>query len=100
MASASLQNSYFYLNAKFSPHSPPCADQLQDILQKKIETDSCVYLQLASKNVGCILMFLGMLVFRPLGLGIHHVSWISAAFPLLGLIGLCFVKESPLFDAR
>ena len=61
---------------------------------------SCVYLQLASKNVGCILMFLGMLVFRPLGLGIHHVSWISAAFPLLGLIGLCFVKESPLFDAR
>ena len=50
---ASLQNRYFYLNAKFSPHSPPCADQLQDILQKKIETDSCELCLFAAGEQEC-----------------------------------------------
>ena len=43
-------------------------------------------------------MFIGMIIFKPLGL--NNVSLIAATFPVLALIGLFFVKESPIHSAR
>ena len=55
-------------------------------------------MQLASKNVGSILMFTGMLIFQELS--IDAVSWIFAVFPILGLLGMLLTKESPIFHLR
>ena len=54
--------------------------------------------QIASKNVGSIFLFFGMLCFRTLGLS--FVSLVSAVFPAIGLVGMVFARESPLFSAR
>jgi len=54
--------------------------------------------EIASKNVGCILLFLEMICFRSFGLSL--VSLLSAVFPVIGLIGMFFARESPFFNER
>ena len=55
-------------------------------------------IQIASKNVGSILLFLGILCFQTWGLS--FISYISAIFPAVGLVGMIFARESPIFRAR
>ena len=43
-------------------------------------------------------MFAGMLTLQQLG--VDKVSWVFSVFPALGLVGMMFSEESPIFHAR
>ena len=47
------------------------------------------------RNVGGILMFLGMLTLSHLP--IQTVSWVFIVFPILGFLGMIFSQESPIY---
>ena len=51
---------------------------------------------MASKNLGGILLFVGILALAPLGASdITTVSWIFLAFPSIGLVGMLLSEERP-----
>ena len=54
--------------------------------------------KIASKNLGSIFLFFGMICFRSFGLSL--LSVVSMVFPVLGLVGMLFARESPLFHER
>ena len=61
-------------------------------------TLSRLILQLASKNVGSILVFVGMLTLQNLGMA--TVAGLFSVFPVIGLLGMVFSRESPIFHVR
>ena len=49
-------------------------------------------------------MFLGMLTFSHLNIESHHhiekISWLFIVFPILGIMGMMFSQESPIYEER
>ena len=51
---------------------------------------------MASKNLGGIILFVGILALAPVGASnITAVSWIFLAFPSMGLVGMLLSEERP-----